>query len=134
MVSVTELRKHLTQECTRKGNPPAEEGMNSDTEEDSVFETRFVENFDLSQFPNWKQCFNEEKNTSHLFYFGGKSIGYSQIEIIISRQSFDNSPRGNGKKDQLRVGECFTASEFNSRFSSAFSHHSVPGSMPWLPI
>ena len=83
MDSVTELRKHLAQECSRKGNRPAEEGMNSDTEEDTVFETRFVENFDLSQFPNWKQCFNEEKNTSHLFYFGGKSIGYSQIEIII---------------------------------------------------
>ena len=63
--------------------PPKEEGMNSDAEEDTVFETRFVENFDLSQFPNWKQCFNEDKNTSHLFYFGGKSIGCSQIEIII---------------------------------------------------
>ena len=52
MDSVTKLRKHLTLECTRKGNPPAEEGMNSDTEEDTVLETRFVENFDLSQFPN----------------------------------------------------------------------------------
>ena len=89
MGSVTKLRKHLTLECTRKGNPLAEEGMNSDTEEDTVLETRFVENFDLSQFPNWKQCFNEEKNTSHLLYSGGKSIGYSQIEIIIRlQQSF----------------------------------------------
>ena len=60
--------------------PPEEEGMNSDAE-DTVFETRFVENFDLSQFPNWKHCFNEDKNTRHLFYFGGKSIGCSQMKL-----------------------------------------------------
>ena len=56
--------------------------MNEDTE-DTVFETKFIENFDIAKFPNWKQCFNAEEGTAHLFYFGGKSIGYSQIEIII---------------------------------------------------
>lgn len=118
MDSVTELRKHLAQECTGKGNPPAEEGMNSDTEEDTAFETRFVENFDLSQFPNWKQCFIEEKNASHLFYFGGKSIGYSQIEIIIdSNKVWTIRHEGMEKKDQLRLGGYFTTSKFNSRFS-----------------
>ena len=30
---------------------------------DTVFETKFVENFDIAKFPNWKQCFNAEEGT-----------------------------------------------------------------------
>ena len=81
MDSVTELRKHLAQECTGKGNPPAEEGMNSDTEEDTAFETRFVENFDLSQFPNWMQCFNEEKIQVICFILVGNPLAIPKLKL-----------------------------------------------------
>ena len=80
--TVTDLRKLLTQECSKRSKNSAAESMNEDTG-DTFFETKFIENFDIAKFPNWKQCFNAEEGTAHLFYFGGKSIGYFQIEIII---------------------------------------------------
>ena len=44
--TVTDLRKRLAQECSKRSKTSAAESMNEDTE-DTVFETKFIENFDI---------------------------------------------------------------------------------------
>ena len=82
-ITVNELRNHLTQECSKEGM-----GENAE-EEKAVFETKFsIETLNIDEFPNWKKCVNSEKNTAHLFYYGGKCIGYPQIEVTINNKGF----------------------------------------------
>lgn len=85
--TVTGLRQQLTQECLKRLNSP-EENIDEESQDDMMFETKLIECLDFDKFPDWKKCFNVEDSTGHLFYFGGRSIGYCQIEIIINSDRF----------------------------------------------
>lgn len=81
-ITLNELRDQLMQECSKEMGENAEE-------EKAVFETKFsIETLNIDEFPNWKKCVNSEKNTAHLFYYGGKCIGYPQIEVTINNKGF----------------------------------------------
>ena len=81
MDTLNELRNQLTRECSK-------ENMDDNAEEEKAdFETKFsVDTLNIDEFPNWRSCVNSENNTAHLFYYGGKFIGYPQIEVTINNE------------------------------------------------
>ena len=85
-ITLNELRNQLTRECSKERM-----GENAE-EEEAVSETKFsieaLDTLNIDEFPNWKKCVNSENNTAHLFYYGGKSIGYPQIEVAINNEGF----------------------------------------------
>ena len=85
-ITLNELRNQLTRECSKERM-----GENAE-EEEAVSETKFsieaLDTLNIDEFPNWKKCVYSENNTAHLFYYGGKSIGYPQIEVAINNEGF----------------------------------------------
>ena len=81
--TLNDLRNQLTRECSKENT-----GENAE-EEKAGFATKFnIDALNIDEFPNWTKCVNSENNTAHLFYYGGKSIGYPQIEVTINNRGF----------------------------------------------
>lgn len=82
--SVSILREELHKKC-KQDNPVQEETIRINTSNNSkAFETKLIETINIEEFPLWKIALNKETSSGHLYYFGGSSIGYCQVEILNS--------------------------------------------------
>ena len=99
--SIALLREEIQRLCLDTPMPENKENRDPKSKEkEKAFDIHGIESIlKTEEFPKWKFDLNRQDNSGHLYYFGGDSKGYCELEFIINNEGqwkvvLEGRPRG----------------------------------------